>query len=204
MVKLNRIYTRGGDKGATSLGDGSRVSKSNSRVDAYGNVDELNSWLGISALTVNDNAKDQILRIQNDLFDLGADLCVPESDDAGRSYLRITQHQVKWLETRIDDMNVGLQELKSFVLPGGNQSSASLHVARTMARRAERSMVHLSSEVAVNPLALQYVNRLSDYLFVLARVENDNGKGDVMWIPGKDRSDSGEVDEPAATSRALA
>jgi cob(I)alamin adenosyltransferase len=187
MVELTRIYTRGGDKGKTSLGTGQRVAKFNPRVAAYGTVDEANAVLGLVRLNVS-NEIDQLLeRVQNDLFDVGADLCTPEQDDPPYPPLRVTQGQVDWLEQEIDRVNAQLQPLKSFVLPGGSAASAHLHMARTVVRRAERDVSFLASEEEINVEAVRYLNRLSDLLFVLARHVNANGDGDVLWKPGANR-----------------
>ena len=185
MVQLTRIYTRGGDQGRTSLGDGSRVAKHALRVEAYGNVDETNAAIGIARLHCQGMVDDALARIQNDLFDLGADLCRPE--DGTDSHLRIADIQIERLEREIDQMNEDLQPLSSFVLPGGSAAAAYLHLGRTVARRAERSVVQLAEQEAVNPAAVRYLNRLSDHLFVLSRVVNDRGAGDVLWVPGANR-----------------
>ena len=185
MVKLNRIYTRGGDQGRTSLGDGSRVAKHALRVDAYGNVDETNATIGLARLQTEGAMDEALARIQNDLFDLGADLCRPE--DGTDKHLRIAASQVERLEVEIDELNADLPSLASFVLPGGSPTSSFLHLARTVARRAERSVVELAEQESVNPAALQYLNRLSDYLFVLSRAVNDRGRQDVLWVPGANR-----------------
>jgi cob(I)alamin adenosyltransferase len=187
-MKLDKIYTRTGDEGKTSLGDGSRLPKFHIRVTAYGSIDEANSVIGIANLHV-DNSDVQILllHIQNDLFDVGADLCRPEKEGKETQSLRITEEQVTWLENKIDFFNAALAPLDSFVLPGGSEASAYLHLARTVTRRAERDVVRLASESAVNPAALRYVNRLSDLLFVLARYLNNNGAEDVRWQPGLHR-----------------
>ena len=192
MVKLNKIYTRTGDDGSTGLVDGSRVAKHAPRMDAIGVVDEANSALGHAAVALADSEHAQALfRIQNDLFDLGADLATPaeQGDDFAPSeiVLRIVAAQVTWLEEAIDAANAHLEPLTSFVLPGGNEASARLHVARAAVRRAERACVALAASEAVNPQALAYINRLSDYLFVLARVANSNGADDVKWVPGANR-----------------
>ena len=192
MVKLNKIYTRTGDDGTTGLVDGSRLPKHAPRMDAIGAVDEANSALGLAAaaLAGSDHAE-ALFRIQNDLFDLGADLATPvgDGDDFTPSemVLRIVPGQVGWLEQAIDAINENLEPLTSFVLPGGSEQAARLHVARASVRRAERKMTHMAQGSATNPRALAYINRLSDYLFVLARVANDGGKGDVKWIPGANR-----------------
>ncbi|WP_027133860.1 cob(I)yrinic acid a,c-diamide adenosyltransferase [Geminicoccus roseus] len=185
MVHLTRIYTRGGDQGRTSLGDGSRVAKHALRVEAYGNVDEVNAAIGMARLHAEGALDDALARIQNDLFDLGADLCRPE--DGTDSHLRIAEQQVERLEQEIDRINADLEPLSSFVLPGGTPAAACLHLARTIARRAERSLVQLSEQEAVNPAALRYLNRLSDHLFVLSRSANGGGTKDVLWVPGANR-----------------
>ena len=192
MVKLNKIYTRTGDDGTTGLVDGSRLPKHSPRMDAIGAVDEANSALGLAAaaLAGSDHAE-ALFRIQNDLFDLGADLATPAGDGddftPSEMVLRIVPGQVGWLEQAIDAINENLEPLTSFVLPGGSEQAARLHVARASVRRAERKMTHMAQGSATNPQALAYINRLSDYLFVLARVGNDGGKGDVKWIPGANR-----------------
>lgn len=188
MVLLSRIYTRGGDKGRTALGDGRRVAKHALRVEAYGTVDEANAAIGVARLhaTADDDA--MLARIQNDLFDLGADLCRPEEPaDTAHPPLRVTAGQVKRLEDEIDAMNAALAPLRSFVLPGGTPAAAHLHLARTIARRAERRITALMEREAINPEALRYCNRLSDHLFVMARwVARD--VGDVLWLPGANRT----------------
>jgi cob(I)alamin adenosyltransferase len=184
-MKLDKIYTRTGDDGRTSLGDGARLQKFHIRVAAYGEIDEANSVLGIANLHIADPQVREVVRhIQNDLFDVGADLCRPEKQDAKMKSLRVTDEQVLWLENTIDRFNAELAPLDSFVLPGGSEASAHLHHARTVTRRAERDVVQLASEAPVNPAVLRYVNRLSDLLFVLARFLNDKGKKDVRWKPG--------------------
>ena len=196
MVKLNKIYTRTGDGGTTGLGTGERVAKDHPRIAAYGTVDELNAVLGIVRLhtSTNDAAIDKMLeRIQNDLFDLGADLCVPEKSDDGAKLefepLRINDAQVERLESEIDQLNAKLEPLKSFVLPGGSPAATYLHLARTVCRRAERMMISLSQldDEVVSDAALKYVNRLSDFLFVASRFLNDLGNADVLWVPGQNR-----------------
>lgn len=193
MVELNRIYTRGGDGGETSLGSGARVAKHDLRVAAYGTVDEANAVIGLARLyTGDDTGTDTMLsRIQNDLFDLGADLCTPEGDARAarksEGALRIVPAQVDRLEREIDMLNDGLEPLKSFILPGGTPAAAHLHMARTVARRAERLMTELAEREDVNPDALRYINRLSDHLFVLGRHLNDRGRADVLWKPGENR-----------------
>jgi cob(I)alamin adenosyltransferase len=189
MVRLTRIYTRGGDSGETSLGDGRRVPKHALRVEAFGTVDEANAAVGLARLHATGDADEMLRRIQDDLFDLGADLCVPEKEGEAQrdERLRITETQVARLEEEIDRMNAGLEPLESFVLPGGTEAAARLHLARTAVRRAERLVTELGAQEPVNPLVLKYINRLSDHLFVLARVLNDGGKGDVLWRPGANR-----------------
>ena len=189
MVKLTKIYTRGGDAGETSLGDGSRVPKHDRRVAAYGTVDEANAVIGMARLHTHDwpEADAMLGRIQNDLFDLGADLCTPEEEAPKYPPLRIVQAQVDRLEGEIDAMNAGLAPLTSFILPGGSPAAAHLHLARTVVRRAERLMTDLARHEPVTPAALKYVNRLSDHLFVLSRVVNRNGADDVLWVPGANR-----------------
>jgi cob(I)alamin adenosyltransferase len=187
-MKLDKIYTRTGDEGKTSLGDGSRLPKFHLRVAAYGSVDEANSVIGVAHLHVTAPEVSALLRhIQNDLFDVGADLCRPERAAEKQPSLRITAEQVTWLEQQIDHFNTDLEPLTSFVLPGGSPASAYLHLARTVTRRAERDVVRLSAEEPVNAAVLQYINRLSDLLFVLARFLNDKGREDVRWQPGLHR-----------------
>lgn len=188
MVKLNRIYTRTGDDGSTGLVDGSRVAKDAPRMEAIGAVDEANSALGLAVLALDGDARADCERIQNDLFDLGADLATPGDDFApGDMVLRMIPAQTDWLENRIDALNGKLAPLTSFILPGGTEAGARVHVARAAVRRAERAMVTLAVSDAVNPAALAFVNRLSDYLFVLARAVNAGGAGDVLWRPGANR-----------------
>ena len=190
MVVLNRIYTRTGDDGTTALGSGDRRKKYDLRVDAYGTLDEVNAVIGLARLhTAADPALDAALgRIQNDLFDVEADLCLSEKGPGG-ARLTVTEAQVKWLEGEIDRFNEGLAPLKSFILPGGSAASAWLHLARTVCRRAERIMVALMDQPdeTVSGPSLQYVNRLSDYLFVAGRYANDKGASDVLWVPGENR-----------------
>jgi len=192
MVKLNKIYTRTGDNGTTGLVAGPRRLKSDLRVDAYGAVDETNAFVGLARQhTADMPALDNtLMRIQNDLFDLGADLATPDTGEPPQyEPLRIVAAQVTWLETEIDQLNAELEPLRSFVLPAGSPASAALHVARTVARRAERQMVALAnveSEI-VSAEAIAYINRLSDFLFVAARSANDKGQADVLWVPGKNR-----------------
>lgn len=187
MVALTRIYTRGGDQGTTSLGDGTRVAKHDARVAAYGTVDEANAVLGLVRLHASGEADMMLRRVQNELFDLGADLCRPEKEVGASSSLRMQDSQVLRLEGEIDAMNAALAPLSSFVLPGGTPASAYLHVARTVVRRAERLVTQLATTEAVNPAAIRYLNRLSDHLFVLSRSLNDNGALDVLWEPGATR-----------------
>jgi cob(I)alamin adenosyltransferase len=186
MVKLDVIMTRGGDGGETSLGDGARVRKDALRVEAYGTVDEANAAIGVLRLHAQEDAEaDAMLaRIQNDLFDIGADLCVP--GEAG-ARLRVADTQSARLEAELAEMNSAMPALKSFVLPGGTAGAAAAHVARTVTRRAERLVVALAAAEEVNPAVIRYLNRLSDHLFVLARRLNGNGAGDVLWVPGATR-----------------
>ena len=185
MVMLSKIYTRGGDQGKTSLGDGSRVTKDSLRVDAIGTVDEANAALGITRLYTSDQADQMLGRIQNDLFDLGADLCVPYQAEPQKTILRITDAHVTRLENEIDQMNESLLPLTSFILPGGSPAASFLHQARVIIRRAERILVTLSGQEWVNPSLLKYINRLSDHSFVLSRHLNSMVCGDVLWEPGK-------------------
>jgi cob(I)alamin adenosyltransferase len=195
MVRLTKIYTRGGDGGETSLGGGARVPKHDLRVEAYGTVDEANAVIGLARLHTRgqdeggtrDHSDRKLERIQNDLFDLGADLCTPEEENPKYPPLRIVQAQVDRLEQEIDALNEGMAPLESFVLPGGNPAATHLHHARTVVRRAERLISALMEREPVNPLALKYANRLSDLLFVLSRHLNQRGMGDVLWVPGKNR-----------------
>lgn len=192
MVKLNKIYTRTGDKGTTMLGSGERRPKHDLRVEAYGTVDETNSVVGLARLEIaDDSALDTMLaQIQNDLFDLGADLSTPDNGkDLGYEPLRIIASQVERLENQIDEMNKDLEPLRSFVLPGGTRASAYLHLARTVSRRAERLVTALAEVEAepVSPQCIQYLNRLSDFFFVAARWANDKGERDVLWVPGQTR-----------------
>jgi cob(I)alamin adenosyltransferase len=189
MVVLNRIYTRTGDDGTTSLGSGARRKKYDLRVEAYGTVDEANAVLGLVRLHTAGSPLDAgLARIQNDLFDVEADLCLAEKGPGG-ARLTVTDAQVAWLETEIDRLNGELEPLKSFILPGGSEASAYLHLARTVCRRAERIMVALNDEKGegVSAPSLKYVNRLSDYLFVAGRYANDKGARDVLWAPGQNR-----------------
>lgn len=192
MVRLNKIYTRTGDDGTTALVSGPRRLKHDLRVDAYGTIDEVNSAIGVARLHTQSLSElhAMLLRIQNDLFDLGADLAAPDTGET-LSYepLRVIEAQVTRIESEIDQLNAGLDPLKSFILPGGTQAAAHLHLARTIARRAERIMVELSrfEGETIDPPALKYINRLSDFLFVAARFANDGGKADILWVPGKNR-----------------
>ncbi len=191
MVKLNRIYTRTGDDGTTGLVDGSRCPKHSARIHAMGLVDEANSAIGLAICALGAEAERALLtRVQNDLFDLGADLATPAADDdftPSEMVLRIVPSQAEWIEGQIDALNERLEPLTSFVLPGGSEAAARVHVARAATRAAERAMVALAAEDAVNPAALAYINRLSDLLFVLARIANDEGRADVKWVPGANR-----------------
>ena len=190
MVVLNKIYTRTGDKGETALGNGSRVPKDDLRVEAYGTVDETNATVGLARLHAEGAMDAALMRIQNDLFDLGADLCRPDlAGDAAAEYppLRVIDAQVDRLETEIDAMNKPLSPLRSFVLPGGSALAAHLHLCRTVSRRAERLAVALAREGDVNPAAVKYLNRLSDWFFVASRAANGDGAGDVLWVPGANR-----------------
>jgi len=190
LVTLNKIYTRTGDKGDTALGNGTRVAKNSARVNAYGTVDETNAAVGMARLYANGDMDVALSRIQNDLFDLGADLCRPEMEaDADAEYppLRVNQPLVDRLEAEIDVMNRDQETLKSFILPGGSPLSAHLHLCRTVSRRAERLAVELSETESVNPAAIKYLNRLSDWFFVASRAANNNGAEDVLWVPGANR-----------------
>ena len=184
MVKLDKIYTRGGDKGLTSLGDGSRVQKSNIRIKAYGDRDEANSSLGICVFLSNKKLKKILLEIQNHLFDIGADLCFPENS---KRHVTISSDKINFLENEIDQMNEKLEPLKSFILPGGSKLAAHLHVCRTVARRAERLSFELATMEEINPSSIKFLNRLSDWFFVAARLANNNGLDDVLWVPGANR-----------------
>ena len=190
MVVLNKIYTRTGDAGTTALGNGDRVAKHNARVEAYGTADELNCFVGVARLEAEGETDAALSRIQNDLFDLGADLCRPDmAADADAEYppLRMATAQVERLEAEIDLMNAELEPLRSFILPGGAKLAAHLHVCRTVARRAERLAVSLAGDEDVNEAAVKYLNRLSDWFFVAARMANNAGKDDVLWVPGANR-----------------
>jgi len=187
MVLLNKIYTRTGDAGTAGLGNGERRKKFDPRFAAIGDVDEANAAIGLARLHAHADLDRTLARAQNDLFDLGADLAVPEEGDKGRSRLRIAEAQVERLEEEIDRYNADLAPLTSFVLPGGSAFAAALHLARTVTRRAERSVVALAEAETVNPAAIAYINRLSDLLFVAARFANNGGVGDVLWVPGENR-----------------
>jgi cob(I)alamin adenosyltransferase len=190
MVVLNRIYTKTGDAGETALGNGVRVAKHSTRVSAYGTVDELNAVLGLARLQASGAIDADLARIQNDLFDLGADLCTPDiENDATAPYprLRIVAAQVTRLEGEIDAMNARLEPLRSFILPGGTALSAHLHLCRTVCRRAERLVVELATMETINDEAVKYLNRLSDWFFVAGRIANDEGRADVLWVPGANR-----------------
>lgn len=187
MVRLTKIYTRGGDKGETSLGNGARVAKDSIRVEAFGAVDETNACIGLARQHISGEVDAMLARIQNDLFDLGADLCTPEGGERRSGALRIVPEQVRRLEAEIDAMNAGLAPLNSFVLPGGSAAAAALHLARTTARRAERAVTALARDEPVGEAARHYINRLSDHLFVAARHVNDKGAADILWVPGANR-----------------
>lgn len=190
MVVLNKIYTRTGDAGETALGNGVRVAKHSARVTAYGTVDEVNSTLGLARLHATGETDAALARIQNDLFDLGADLCRPDMErdaEAGYTPLRMVAAQVERLEAEIDAMNAHLEPLRSFILPGGSPLAAHLHLCRTVARRAERLVVELATLESVNEAAVRYLNRVSDWMFVAARMANEGGRADVLWVPGANR-----------------
>lgn len=191
MVKLNKIYTRTGDDGTTGLVDGSRIEKHAARMAAIGAVDEANSAIGLAVCAIEDDAhKAALTRIQNDMFDLGADIATPAEDGdfaPKEMELRIVASQPVWLEEQIDAFNDQLEPLNSFVLPGGSEAAARVHIARASTRAAERAMTKAARETAINPQALAYINRLSDFLFVMARVLNENGSADVKWVPGQNR-----------------
>ena len=190
MVVLSKIYTKTGDAGETALGNGARVAKHSMRVNAYGTVDETNATVGMARQHSNGDIDAALARIQNDLFDLGADLCRPDMErdhEAGYAPLRILERQVLRLETEIDAMNIRLQPLRSFILPGGSALAAQLHLCRTVSRRAERLTVELATMEAINTEAVKYLNRLSDWFFVAGRIANNDGKDDVLWVPGLTR-----------------
>ena len=186
MIKLNKIYTKTGDGGDTALGNGERVLKDSLRVSAYGNVDELNASIGLVTNYATSDLKGKLKNIQNDLFDLGADLCVPVSEK-NNNRLRLSRGQIEILEAEIDEMNNELKPLNSFILPGGCEAATFLHLARTICRRAERSVVSLRSKEVINDNTLVYLNRLSDWLFVASRVENQENSTEVLWSPGKNK-----------------
>ena len=188
MVKINRVYTRTGDDGRTVLGDGARLPKFHIRVAATGSVDEANAFIGWAARHVSEPARAILLRIQNDLFDIGADLCRPERSGLKSEPLRLQDAQIAWLEQMINQHNAALAPLTSFVLPGGSEGAALLHIARTIVRRAEREITELAFQEPITPAVIRYMNRLSDLLFVLARTENEAaGAADVLWHPGAHR-----------------
>jgi cob(I)alamin adenosyltransferase len=190
MVVLNKIYTKTGDAGETALGNGSRVAKHAIRVTSYGTVDETNATVGMARLHATGDLDAQLAMIQNDLFDLGADLCRPDMEkDSESEYpvLRMTDAQVERLETQIDAMTKMVEPLRSFILPGGSALAAHLHLCRTVSRRAERLTVELATMESVNPAAVKYLNRLSDWCFQASRIANENGKADVLWVPGANR-----------------
>lgn len=185
MVRLTKIYTKTGDKGDTGLGDGSRVAKHDLRVEAYGTVDEANAVIGLARLHVDGELDVILARIQNDLFDVGADLCTPIVENPKYPPLRLAEGKTVELEQEIDRFNADIPSLRSFILPVGNAAATHLHHARTVTRRAERIIAHLQEEQNISQLVLEYMNRLSDLLFVLARHANNQGKDDVLWVPGK-------------------
>ena len=190
MVVLNKIYTKTGDAGETALGNGSRVAKHALRVTSYGTVDETNATVGMARLHATGEMDERLAMIQNDLFDLGADLCRPDMEKDGEAeypVLRMTDAQVERLETQIDEMTQHVEPLRSFILPGGSALSAHLHLCRTVSRRAERLTVELATMESVNPSAVKYLNRLSDWCFQAARIANHSGKSDVLWVPGANR-----------------
>ena len=190
MVVLNKIYTRTGDDGDTALGNGSRVAKHSLRVSSYGTVDETNATVGLARLHATGEMDAQLAMIQNDLFDLGADLCRPDMEkdgEAGYPVLRMSDTQVERLENQIDAMTKKVEPLRSFILPGGSALAAHLHLCRTVSRRAERLTVELATMESVNPAAVKYLNRLSDWFFQASRIANDDGKADVLWVPGANR-----------------
>ena len=186
MVKLNKIYTRGGDGGESSLVDGTRLAKNSPVFEAIGAIDEANAAIGMARNSASAKTDAMLARIQNDLFDLGADIATPFDGSKDENALRIKEGGVKWLESEIDNLSESLEDLTSFVLPGGTAAASALHMARTIVRRAERCAVSLQQTATVNPEALKYINRLSDLLFQLSRQENDGGKKDVLWKPGGD------------------
>ena len=190
MVVLNKIYTKTGDSGETALGNGTRVAKHSARVSAYGTVDEVNATVGLARQHASGDVDGALARIQNDLFDLGADFCRPDMEkDADAEYapLRVSDAQVARLESEIDAMTAVLEPLRSFILPGGSALAAQMHLCRTVSRRAERLAVELATIESVNPAAVKYLNRLSDWFFVAGRMANNDGKDDVLWVPGANR-----------------
>lgn len=190
MVVLNKIYTKTGDTGETALGNGSRVAKHSVRVSSYGTVDETNATIGLARLHATGEMDAQLAMIQNDLFDLGADLCRPDMEKDGEAeypVLRMSDAQVERLEAQIDAMTKQVEPLRSFILPGGSALAAHLHLCRTVSRRAERLTVELATMESVNPAAVKYLNRLSDWCFQASRIANDSGKNDVLWVPGANR-----------------
>ncbi|MFK7938576.1 MAG: cob(I)yrinic acid a,c-diamide adenosyltransferase [Roseovarius sp.] len=190
MVVLNKIYTKTGDAGETALGNGARVAKHSMRVNAYGTVDEVNATVGLARMVASGDVDEALARIQNDLFDLGADLCRPDMEqDAEAEYtpLRVSDGQVARLESEIDAMTAVLEPLRSFILPGGSALAAQMHLCRTVSRRAERLSVELATMESVNPAAVKYLNRLSDWFFCAGRMANNDGKDDVLWVPGANR-----------------
>jgi len=187
MVKLTKIYTRGGDKGQTSLSDGSRSPKYAPRIEAYGTIDEANAAIGLARLHTEGGADQMLARIQNDLFDAGADVSTPLKEVPDDWELRIIDAQVVRLENEIDQMNMDLAPLSSFILPGGSAAAAYLHLARTIIRRAERLLVRTAEKEEINPVVIRYLNRLSDHAFVLGRMLNNKGKDDILWVPGENR-----------------
>lgn len=190
MVKLNKIYTKTGDKGTTGLASGDRLPKHHIRIAAYGTVDETNAAIGLARLHTDGPLDDMLARVQNDCFDLGADLSTPEPPEGevlGYESLRIVDAQVERLEQEIDTLNANIEPLTSFILPGGSPAAAHLHAARTVSRRAERLMTELATKEAVSDAALKYINRLSDFLFVAGRAANNDGKADILWVPGENR-----------------
>jgi len=191
MILLNKIYTKKGDDGKTELGDGERVEKFSTRVESYGTIDELNSLIGtVTCMDINKNLRKSLECIQNDLFDIGADLCLPQSNLKGDSSqpLRLEKSLTLRLESEIDDMNKDIDPIRSFVLPGGNKIASKLHLCRTICRRAERRVVELMRNEEINLEVLKYLNRLSDWFFVAARKSNDNGKKDILWKPAMNQT----------------
>lgn len=190
MVVLNKIYTKTGDAGETALGNGARVAKHSLRVTSYGTVDELNATVGLARLHAENETDEMLAMIQNDLFDLGADLCRPDMEkDSEAEYpvLRMTAAQVERLESQLDEMTQAVEPLRSFILPGGSPLAAHMHLCRTVARRAERLTVELATVESINPAAVKYLNRLSDWFFQASRIANDDGRNDVLWVPGANR-----------------